>query len=303
MNRLYSVLGTSRQAFHNMVNRSLRQQDEYAQLSFIMDEFRKDHPGMSLRDAYLVLQPRCMGRDKFEVYFKDMGYGVRKQRNFTRTTDSSGVIRFPNLLESLSLTRVNQVWVSDITYYQLESSVYYLTFIMDLYSRRILGYQASTSLHTENTTIPALERAFDQRKTCKIPGLIIHSDGGGQYYSKAFRKLTQAAGMKNSMGKSVYENPHAERVNGIIKNNYLKHYDPKSFNDLRRKLEKAVRMYNEQKPHKALSKLSPCQFESILNQKDVDSENNSLSYFPLPTSINTINLNLKSNSQKTVNVI
>ena len=96
-------------------------------------------------------------------------------------------------------------------------SFYYLTFITDLFSRRILGYIASKTLLTEYTTIPAIQMALKERGKTKIPGLIIHSDGGGQYYSKAFGKITKAAGMKNSMGKSVYENPHAEGINGIIK--------------------------------------------------------------------------------------
>lgn len=303
MNQLFKVLGTSRQAFHSMANRAVHKQEEYAQLALIMDEFRKDHPGMSLRDAYFVLRPTCMGRDKFEQYFKAMGYGVRKPRNYTRTTNSNGVIRFPNLIENLRLTGINQVWVSDITYYQLSSAVYYLTFIMDLFSRLILGYQASTTLRTVDTTIPALEMALRRRNMLKIPGLIVHSDGGGQYYSQTFRELTESAEIKNSMGVSVFENPHAERINGIIKNNYLKHYSPKSFQELCKMLDKAVRMYNEQKPHKALNRLSPCQFERMLEQLDVESENNSPSYFPLPTSTNTNILNLKYNSQKTVNVI
>ena len=100
-----------------------------------------------------------------------------------------------------------------------------------------------------------------------MTGLIIHSDGGGQYYSNEFRKLTKEAEMVNSMGKTAYENPHAERVNGIIKNNYIRHYGPKSFINLIKMTNKAVQLYNTEKPHRALNKLSPIQFENMINDK------------------------------------
>jgi len=302
LNSLYKVIKTSRQAFHSKVDRFLMKEGELQQLRLIMDEFREDHPGMSLRDAYYVLQPSCIGRDKFEAYFQSYGYGVGIKRSFRRTTNSNGVVRFPNLIEGIELTHVNQVWVSDITYFQVGTIFYYLTFIMDMFSRRILGYNASKTLITEHTTIPALLMAFELRLRVKVPGLIIHSDGGGQYYSKEFRKLTEAAEMLNSMGKTAIDNPHAERVNGIIKNNYLKHYNPNSFKELRIMLTKAVKMYNEQKPHSALKRLTPTEFET----KNVEIENNSSSYFPNSTLYDDDNFNKFENkmlTSKPVNVI
>lgn len=280
LNRMYNALDTTRQAFHGKVNRFMRKEEELEQLRTIMDQFRSDHPGMSLRDAYYVIKPNCIGRDKFEFYFQQQGYGVSRKTSFVRTTNSSGVIRFPNLISGIELTGVNQVWVSDITYYLMGAAFYYLTFITDLFSRRILGYIASKTLLTEYTTIPALQMALKERGKTKIPGLIFHSDGGGQYYSKTFRKITKAAGMNNSMGKSVYENPHAERVNGIIKNNYLKYYNPGSFRELNKKLIKAVIMYNEQKPHAALKRLSPVEYEEKFN---IEIQNNFASYCRIPT--------------------
>ena len=89
---------------------------------------------------------------------------------------------------------------------------------------------------------------------------IIHSDGGGQYYSKAFLSLTSNK-LINSMGKSAYENPHAERLNGTIKNSYLQGYCPTDFRSLQLSLEKAVRMYNEEKPHLGLKGRTPAVFE------------------------------------------
>lgn len=245
----------------------MQREDEMGQLSLIVDQVRKDHPGMALRDLYQVIQPATIGRDRFEDYFKHKGYSVGIKRSFRRTTDSTGVVRFPNLIVEKELTGVNQVWVSDITYYRIKERFYYLTFIMDLYSRKIVGHSCSRTLLTTHTTVVALRKALKNRKLNEIPGLIIHSDGGGQYYSNEFRKLTKGAKMVNSMGKTAYENPHAERVNGIIKNNYIRHYGPKDFPDLIKVNNKAVLMYNTEKPHGALNKLSPVQFEKAIKEK------------------------------------
>jgi len=269
LNKFFKFIGTSRQVFHVKLNRYMQREEEMGQLSLIVSQVRKDHPGMALRDLYQVIQPVTIGRDQFENYFKQLGYGVVIKRSFKRTTDSSGVIRFPNLIEHKKLTGVNQVWVSDITYYRIKEKFYYLTFIMDLYSRLIVGHSCSQTLLTAHTTIVALKAALKTRGTKKLPGLIIHSDGGGQYYSQEFRKFTKDAEMINSMGKTVYENPHAERVNGIIKNNYIRHYSPDDFLQLSRMTNKAVYMYNTEKPHSALKKLSPVQFENLINKKTV----------------------------------
>jgi len=264
LNKFYRSIDTSKQAFHVKYNRYKQRQEELGYLHLIVNEVRKDHPGMSLRDLYHMIQPTNLGRDRFECYFSELGYGVSLRRSRRRTTDSTGVIRFPNLIAHKKLTGVNQVWVSDITYYRIGEKFYYLTFIMDLYSRRIVGHSISRTLLTNHTTIKALQGALTTRGLRQIEGLILHSDGGGQYYSHEFRELTRKAKIVNSMGKSVYENPHAERVNGIIKNNYVRHYAPETFNQLIPMTNKAVRMYNQEKPHKALNKLSPIQFESKL---------------------------------------
>ena len=138
---------------------------------------------------------------------------------------------------------LDQVLVIDITYDECNGKFYFRTFIIPQYYRRIIGYSASKTLSTENTTIPGLKMALTRIKGNEQVKHIIHSDGGGQYYSNAFLNLTRGC-LRNSMCESVYENPHAERVNGTIKNGYLKGYHPTSLNDLERKLNKAVYMYN-----------------------------------------------------------
>jgi transposase InsO family protein len=271
----------------------MQRQEELGQLRLIVTQVRKDHPGMALRDLYQVIQPSTIGRDRFEQYFKQMGYGVAIKRSPKRTTDSSGVIRFPNLIEGKKLTGVNQVWVSDITYYRIQEKFYYLTFIMDLYSRRIIGQSCSRTLLTAHTTIAALKDSLKARNKNQMPGLIIHSDGGGQYYSNEFRKLTKDAKMVNSMGKTAYENPHAERINGIIKNNYIKHYNPGNFVQLSKMMNKAVQMYNYEKPHRGLNKLSPIQFESRINKRNRKKE----------IEKNTFRINRLTNNPKVVSII
>lgn len=267
LNQLYRAIGISKQAVHQKLNRQIAKMEELNYLIPIVDQVRKDHPRMSLRYIYQLIKPQTMGRDAFERQFAELGYKVRIDRNFRKTTDSTGVVRFDNLLLDQELTDVNQVLVSDITYYEMEGKFYYLTFITDLFSRKILGACSSSTLRTEYTTLPAMQQALQARAGSDLRGTIIHSDGGGQYYSKKFLSLTKKIGLLNSMGKEVYDNPHAERINGVIKNNYIKPYCPKSRMELVKALKKAVRMYNTEKPHSALGGMSPDNYEQVINKE------------------------------------
>lgn len=259
MNQVYRAVGTSKQNMHQRLARHLGQLEEKEQLRQIIGQVRMDHPSMGARALYHKISPKNLGRDRFYDWYRSEGFQVKPGKNWRRTTDSSGVIRFKNLVSGREFTGVNQVWVSDITYYELADKFYYLTFVMDQHSRKIKGFQASTDLSTERTTLPALKMAMRYLQPGQKP--IIHSDGGGQYYSKAFLSLT-AGRFTNSMGESAYENPHAERLNRTIKNSYLKHYQPQTFEQLSKLLTKAVEMYNDGKPHDSLNGLTPKQFES-----------------------------------------
>lgn len=292
------MVGISKQSFHQMLIRRKYKLEEQEQLIPLINEIRRDHPRMSARDIYLKLKPSCMGRDQFERFCMDSGYRLKQLRNYRITTNSLGVTRFPNLIKELKVTRVNQVFVSDITYYEMGSETYYLTFIMDLFNREVVGWSASDNMRTETSTIPALHKLVNLRGSANLEGAILHSDGGGQYYCKEFKALTRELNMVNSMTEEkVYENAHAERLNGIIKNNYLYPYCPTNFRSLKRLLDKAVLMYNTGKPHKALGKLTPSEFK-----KTVDNEDNSSGYLPLSTVHHHIEKSRKIN-QKRVNVI
>ena len=295
---MFEVVGISKQSFHQMLRRRRYKAEEQEQLIPLINEIRMDHPRMSARDIYLKLQPSCMGRDQFERFCMDSGYRIKQLRNYRITTNSLGVTRFLNLIRELEVTRVNQVFVSDITYYDMGPRTYYLTLIMDLFTREVVGWSASDNLRTENTTLPALHRLINQRGRANIEGSIIHSDGGGQYYCKEFKALTKDLKMVNSMTEEkVYENAHAERLNGIIKNNYLYPYGPTNMSSLKRLLNKAVLMYNTGKPHKALGKLTPSEFK-----KTIDNQDNSSGYLPLST-VNHMNYKRSKINQKKVNGI
>ena len=260
MNQIYRWLGTSKQNVHQRLNKEIEREEEKEQLKVILQQVREDHPEMGCKVLYKKIKPETMGRDKFFEFYGKNGFKIVPKKSFRRTTDSSGVIRFPNLVKDRELTGINQVWVSDITYYEIKNKFYYLTFIMDQYSRRIIGYSASQTLKTVDTTIPALKMALPRISGEKKVKPIIHSDGGGQYYSKEFLSLTKGY-LRNSMCINVYENPHAERINGTIKNSYLKGYDPTNFTELNKKLEKAVYMYNYEKPHSSIQDYTPVKYE------------------------------------------
>lgn len=234
------------------------------QLLKVIYKIRSSHPSIGMRDLYYMIKPETMGRDAFEQFCKSNDLWSIKPRNYRRTTDSNGVIRFENHLQNTTLTGVNQIWQSDITYYELNSRFYYITFIIDSYSRRIVGHHTSNRLLTEETTLPALRKALQTRSEVDLTGLIFHSDGGGQYYDKVFLELTKKTGLINSMCEYAWENGKAERINGVIKNNYLRHRSIQSQCELIKEVDRSVSLYNRDKPHRALQRKSPINFEQEL---------------------------------------
>ena len=255
---------TSKQAIHQMLERRMLFHEESNYLLKIVGQIRSDHPTLSCRAMYYKIKPEFIGRDAFERMCIEFGYAIEQKRNLHRTTDSCGVIRFDNLLIDITLSNINQALSSDITYYEINERFYYVTFVMDCYSRRILGHSVSQRLTTEQTTLPALREAIKVRQNSMIAGMIFHSDGGGQYYDKAFLKLTKEWEMRNSMCEYAWENGKAERLNGIIKNNYLKHYRIKSYEQLQKSVDQAVYLYNYERPHKSLNYIAPVEYEKKL---------------------------------------
>jgi transposase InsO family protein len=242
-----------------------REKDELIEMQVVnaIEEVRVMHPLMGLKKIYNLVLPGEVGRDRFIEIGVDNGLGIEKPRSYQRTTYSSKSAWFVNLVAGLLITGINQVWVSDITYYRVGNVFYYLTFIMDVYSRRILGYVAHHNLSAE-ANCRALEMSLAERAGANLNGLIHHSDRGTQYTSNKYLNILSENGIGASMCDSVYENTHIERVNGIIKNEYLNYSEIISYDDLKRKLVKTVRLYNEERPHWNLGLKIPCEYEKEL---------------------------------------
>jgi putative transposase len=266
-NKVYQALGISKQAVHEHIQRSNNRQSLLNNIEHLLVQIRKDHPVLALRTIHHMLKIKGVGRDLFESYFKSIGMGIERKKNYRRTTDSRGVTKFDDLRKGLQLTGINQLWTSDITYYEVSGRFYYITFILDAYSRRIIGYSASKSMSTDDTTLPSLRMAMKKRGINKLnPAhqLIFHSDGGGQYYCKEFLRVLRNNKISSSMAEVVYDNAHAERINGIIKNNYLIHQRINTFDELRKELDRCVKLYNHKRPHTSLGKQTPVEFEEKL---------------------------------------
>lgn len=274
MESLYDVVGISRQGFFDNEVRRAQVGQMVVQIIAQVKEIRCDHPRMSARKVYRFMQntPQYasyvahMGRDKLEMVLMNNGLRVRKAKSYLKTT-IRGPFVFKNLIQGFTPTAINQVWVSDITYYITVQSGkvwhFYITLIMDLFSREGIGFAASKTMRTEDTALAALQKAIKYRNFSeqdKYPHLIFHSDGGGQYSDKGFLNQLAQYQIQSSMSKSVYDNPFAERLNGIIKNEYLIPWEVNSFAELELLLPKAIKLYNNQRPHLSLNWNTPSAF-------------------------------------------
>jgi putative transposase len=222
LNRFYKAIGVTKQGIHHHLNSQLEQQSLFENLHKIAIQIRQDHPTLSCRAMFYKIQPEGIGRDKFVGLCSEWGLVQQRPVNRIRTTYSTGVVRFNNWYKDIVLTDIDQAYVSDITYFEVGDRFYYITFIMDAYSRYILGYSASLRLTTEQTTLTAMNQLIKYKKQQLKPGIIFHSDGGGQFYDKMFLQLTNQYKFINSMCEYAYENGKAERINGIIKKQLFK---------------------------------------------------------------------------------
>jgi len=262
MSKIYNIAGVSKQSVHQYNKRQVIFEDRLYKLMVEADLLRSEHPGCGLEKMYYTLDPDWLGRDKFIEIFMEFGYRVKKNKNYIRTTISAH-FKYPNLIQGMQLIRKNQLWQTDITYYKVGSKYYYLVFIVDVYTRRLLGYSVSNNMRAE-ANIKALRMAI---KNCggSIQGLIHHSDRGSQYIDKEYTKILNRKGVHISMGEKAQDNAYAERINGIIKNEYLSYWGIKTFNQLKKKVKKAVENYNMKRIHWALpNKNTPIEFEKKL---------------------------------------
>jgi transposase InsO family protein len=288
MNELYAVLGISKQAYWKRVKKFTEENELNRILIQSILEIRSHHPKMGAKKIYSILNPEGMGRDAFIDLYVKSGFQVVSERNNRKTTHSLPFLKYENLASGMTLNNINQVWSSDITYFQIsEKEFLYIVLIIDVYSRRILGFNASTDLRAQSN-VKALNMALKERNIERYEDLIHHSDRGVQYTSKAYTELLEKYNIKISMCESVYENTHIERVNGIIKNEYLCHFRIKNLSQCQRTLKKVVKVYNCRRPHEKLDLKTPVDFENHLPEIPFSSR-------PLVNIYSDQNKNLNSN--------
>ncbi|MDZ7681408.1 MAG: IS3 family transposase [Fodinibius sp.] len=252
LNALYKVAGVTKQAVWAHCKRERRQLELTGNLMKQVDGRRAQHPGCGLEKLYWHLQPEGIGRDRFCSTMMALGYGVRRTPNNMRTTFPAHKV-FDNLIEGRVVTGPNQVWQSDITYIKVGDMFYYLTFIIDVYSRRIVGYATSKNLRAE-ANLRALKQALSSCSPEELQGLVHHSDRGSQYTDGRYLALLRSYNILISMGKIATDNAFAERINGTIKNEYLLPKQPKCFRQLKKLARQAVKDYNTVRKHNALGR-------------------------------------------------
>ena len=219
-------------------------------------------PRLGTRKLYFLLKSRFdeqgikLGRDGLFDFLREQRLLIKPRKSYTKTTNSKHWMKkYPNQLEGLKLERSEQAFVSDITYVETDEGVSYLSLITDAYSRKIMGYELSDDMRAASV-VKALRRAVKQRHT-QYP-LIHHSDRGLQYCSQIYQQELKHHHIKPSMtdGYDCYQNALAERVNGILKQEFLL-YRCQTLNELRRVVKESVEIYNRLRPHLSLGMRTP----------------------------------------------
>jgi putative transposase len=265
--RLCGWFGITRQAYYQNswegVSTSLEEELVIRQVR----EIRKNHRRMGTRKLYEMLQPFMlehnikMGRDALFNMLSANYLLVRKRKRRIQTTNSFHWLRkYPNLIRDFIPTAINQLWVSDITYWKLNQKHVYISFITDAYSHKIVGYQVAETLEAIES-IHALQMALSALGAESPLQLTHHSDRGLQYCSHAYVKLLQDYNIQISMTENgdPLENAIAERVNGIIKDEYLETYDIDNIIEAKGLLKTVVQLYNNERPHMSIGNLTPNQ--------------------------------------------
>lgn len=281
MKDIYLLCHLSRQAHYQAVQREIKESEKEILYIRAMEQVREIHPGMGLRTLYEMLQPQGIGRDAFVALGLREGFRLKAPDKQVRTTYSVKTNRYRNLLGGREFTDVNQVWSSDITYLFCLGRTYYIVLIMDVYSRRILGYSVADNMRAENN-MAALNRALHLRGISHYHNTLIHhSDKGSQYAADVYTETLEAYGIQISMCEEVYENTHMERVNDTLKNQYLNRMAINSEKELQQRVAAVVGAYNEERPHQALGLIAPTAFEATLKELPKE-KRKKLKIFTLP---------------------
>ena len=189
---------------------------------------------------------------------------VKRKRRYAITTQSDHPFyKYSNELATANITTPHQAWVSDITYLRTRQGFAYLSLVTDVYSRKIVGWNVGASLGVDGT-IKAVDQAIRQSNNTK--GLIHHSDRGIQYCCHAYTGILKNKGIQISMGEAgnCYDNAIAERVNGILKDEYLLDAEFPDIQYAIKATKEAVYMYNHKRPHWALNLKKPAEVHAVV---------------------------------------
>lgn len=272
--RLCAWVGVTRQAYYQNSWKAIDTSIEEEIVIKQIKQIRLNHRRMGTRKLYDKLHPFMlehgikMGRDAFFNLISANHLQVRKRKRRIQTTQSSHWLRkYPNLIRELTPTAPNQLWVSDITYWKINIDKHlYISFITDAYSHKIVGYHVAETLEAIES-IKALKIALSTLNPNLKHQLIHHSDRGIQYCSKNYVKLLQDYQLQISMTENgdPLENAIAERINGIIKDEYLYDYQVNSVKEACELLKEVVELYNTDRPHMSIGNLTPNQIHHSLN--------------------------------------
>ena len=252
------VFGISRQAYYKQ-KVSLRAKQEQAEgIIAKVQVIRQSMPRIGTRKLYYLLDGQLsVGRDKLFSILRANQMLVKPVRSYTKTTMSKHWLhKHPNLLKEVQIQQPEQVYVSDITYIKSRQRTHYLSLITDAYSRKIVGYHLSDDLNAESV-VKALNMAVKGRRDKATP-LIHHSDRGLQYCSSVYQNVLAKYNITPSMtdGYDCYQNALAERINGILKQEFL--FDKcNNYQDLNLLIKQSIFIYNNKRPHLALKMKTP----------------------------------------------
>ena len=262
MSRCCKLFGISRQAVYQS---EARYDHRCVALNLVkkkVQEVRMTMPRLGTRKLHYLLSSELeslgvkIGRDGLFHFLREEKMLIKRRKNYTKTTNSNHWLRkHPNLLPLEELKKPEQVFVSDITYIKSTKKTHYLSLVTDAYSRKIMGYHLSDDMSSENV-VKALKKAI--KVSGDINNTIHHSDRGVQYCSSVYQQELKKNNMICSMtdGYDCYQNALAERINGILKEEFLYH-KCNNRDDLNRLIKESINIYNTKRPHLSLKMKTP----------------------------------------------
>ena len=280
--------GIDRQVYYRSEKRSADRTNKAEQVVKLVEDLRLIQPHLGGRKLHFMLKVSLkslkVGRDKFFDILRANHLLIIPTRSYHITTNSHHRFRkHKNLILDYQISKPNQVWVADITYIGNRANPSYLSLVTDAYSKKIVGHHVADNLNTESSLM-ALKNALKNKKV-NLESLIHHSDRGVQYCSNEYQKLLEKNNIKCSMTQNSdpYENAVAERINGILKQEFdIDKYDVET--KLRRKIvNESIEIYNEIRPHFSNHYLTPNQMhdQKLLKMKTYKNKNQSKKVFAL----------------------